>query len=270
MESTVRTTLKPLEKVVLFGKQVAVYREQDILHGCLQGSPEFRAWYTAERGKIRGRIYWIRNSPRLPRELRFPARQIYGSHQILGEDIHLIILAHLPCSLRHVSTVAHELGHAVLLGEGFPDIGVPAEIELRSGIGSALGAMLHDPLVNRGLKEYGLDVGIFYRKNLEVASEVQGIPTPSDPCVQTAWIFNYAGTILDGEITQIPGDDGIEQFRTSFSTSHPRIASEGERLLGMVRRMGYSDPVLLGEVYQYIIPRYHLEGIVRVRDHPVS
>ena len=108
--------------------------------------------------KIHNKIYWLNNQLLNPED-RLPDGH-YGRMYGLSNEEYVIIVNNNINSNNDIITIAHEIAHIVLKSEGYPLVGLCNGIENEDlfRIAFSLNNMIHDPLVNKILIQYGFDL----------------------------------------------------------------------------------------------------------------
>jgi len=152
------------------------FPEDFVISELLKSSPEFSAFYSAERRKITKPLNWVR-------DLSLPVGIDYRSTR-LSNGTQVIRLRRVPAILENAMKIAHELQHLVLDYEGFVNTGAMVQYET---VSSSLNSMIHDPLVNSRLKVYGFDLRQDYETELGV-------------CRITSYSFSSFGHFISGDL----------------------------------------------------------------------
>src|SRR5262245_38197291 len=84
----------------------------------------FRAFYDAERHKIRSTLFWAHDWT-LPDGIDFRAT----TREDCESTLKCVRLRHVPPQVTHALKIAHELEHFVLEEEGFPRTGAAPQFE---------------------------------------------------------------------------------------------------------------------------------------------
>ena len=227
------------------------FDEESVIERVLESSPEFRAYYKGERGKVPGTVLWAEDKS-LPRGIDYRSTQV-------GPGIHVIRLKRIPAVIRDAMGIAHELQHIVLVGQGFPRPGAIREFE---SLSSSLNSMVHDPLVDARLHDYGFDVLEAYRGELKNTKRqlkrYQSSPVKHDE--RMLWIFNYVAKILDWKLISAHAQVGEDNFRRWFDRRYPDVAREAQGVLDLVEKIGYGTPEKQAQLFRQIIRTYDLAG----------
>lgn len=229
------------------------FDEEFVIAKLLQSSVEFAAYYEAERVRIPRLIHWAKDTS-------LPAGIDYRSTQ-LGPGVYVVRLRRVPAVLSDAMKIAHELHHLVLWAEGFPVTGATRENETLS---SSLNSMVHDPLVNTALQEYGFDPLSDYQTELkETFRQLRRQPTAPDHHLgRMFWIFNYVGKVLDWKAISLHAGAGADMFRLWFDKRYPALARDAHELLGLVEKIGYDTPEKQAQLFREIIRTYDLAGYI--------
>lgn len=224
-----------------------------MLGALLASSKKFLAFYQAERGKIGKEVHWAQDSS-LPVGIDYRSTRLQTGMQVIR-------LRRVPAVASDAMKIAHELGHLLLDAEGFPATGAERQFET---ISSALNSMLHDPLVDSRLQIYGFDLWGEYQNELtETFRQLASSPAePSGRVDRAHWAFNYAAKILDWELASHERGVSSNEFQSWFDSRYPAIAQEGQRLLALVREVGYDSPEKQTALFKEIIRRYRLDRLV--------
>jgi hypothetical protein len=227
--------------------------EDFVIGELLRSSKEFLAFYRAERGKIVKPVHWAQDLS-LPPGVDYRCTKLQTGAQVIR-------LRRVPAILADAMKIAHELQHLILDSEGFPCTGAKAQFETMS---SALNSMVHDPLVDSRLQTYSFDLWDDYETELkETFRQLRANPTsPSDHLGRMHWIFNYVGKVLYWELTSSKADKDNNKFQLWFDARYPDVAKEALKLLALVRNIGYDTPEKQTALFEEIIRKYNLDGVV--------
>jgi hypothetical protein len=230
--------------------------EEEVIEVLLKSSQRFRTFYEVERKRISGSLHWIQD-PAMPEGIDYR----YTRRVSDGQMLQFIRLRRFPAISEEAFKIAHELEHAVMATEGYPSTGATSQYEKLS---SALNSMVHDPLVNSRLQAFGFDPRHDYEAEVqEHFRQLEGVArSPSERLTELLWMFNYVGDILSWEL--LSSNTECSPFQEWFDARHPYIARRGQKLLAMVRRVGYDTPAKMSELFREIIRRYRIENILRL------
>jgi hypothetical protein len=150
--------------------------------------------------------------------------------------LRIIILRTSVCPINHARLVAHEFGHHVLAGQGFPFCHGSD-----SAIVKAFNSAFHDPLVEKMLAEYGFDLYPDRSKKAQNGKAcIESNETPIDILGKTKWIFNCLSHLLVRHVLgELPEDEELLQL---FRKRHPVIAVEAEKIACEVIKIGFDTP----------------------------
>ena len=247
-----------LKKVQPAGKiSWTTYPEKFVIGELIRSSKEFRGFYEAERKKIIKPIYWAEDL-RLPRGIDFRTTRLKNDDQ----EIQIIRLRRVPCTIKDSMNIAHELQHIILDIEGFITTGV---MDRRfESVSSSLNSMLHDPIVNSRLRNYGFDLlNNYLEEEKESIRQLKTIPAPPyDNLSRSHWIFNYAGKILEWEVGSYQTGKNDNKFRRMFDEKYPDISEEGRKLVALIKEVDYDTPEKQAVLFKKIITMYNLDHIV--------
>jgi hypothetical protein len=236
------------------------FPELFVLYDLLTHSLRFRTYYHAERDTIGSDLLWAQDST-LPEGIDY--RRTILSNTGLGTTAKVIRLRRIPAEAADAMGVAHELQHFVLDREGYPTVGALPAFETLS---AALASMIHDPVVNARLRDFGFDLQQSY--DTEVQESIRQLtPIPYEPARavdRLHWVFNYTGKLLDRELLGLVPDDTADAFQAWFSLRYPTIAAEAHNLCSLITTVGYALPEQQLHLFQTIIQRYHLEQVMVV------
>lgn len=239
-----------------------IFSEPFVLHDLLTQSALFRSYYHAERGKIEVELAWAHDLA-LPAGIDY--RRTTLSTTALAITAHVIRLRRIPAVLADAMGVAHELQHFILDREGYSTVGASPCFEVLS---ASLASMLHDPIVNVGLRNYGFDLQGAY--NVEVQESIRQLSTrpqvPTRAIDQIHWVFNYTAKLLDRDVLESAGGDAADDFQTWFEQRYPTIAAEAHDLHTVITSMGYTLPEQQLQLFHIIIQRYQLQQLLMVID----
>jgi len=234
------------------------YPEHIVIQTLLDQSNEFRAFYQSERGKIVGVVHWAEDSW-LPAGIDY--RRTLISSRIYGTTAQVVRLRRIPPACDEAMAIAHELCHLLLDAEGYPTVGAHPQFEILS---AALASMIHDPVVNLRLRSYGFDLQRNY--NDEVRESIRQLSTmpqaPARRVDRLHWIFNYTGKLLDWDLLNAFSDEETHAFHAWFAGRYPSIADEAQKLLALIRSIGYYLPAQQLLLFKEIIQHYQLESIM--------
>ena len=212
-------------------------------------------FYDAERAKIVEPIHWV-----LDTSLAVEAR----SRRLVSEeeDELVVFLRRVPLNEDVGFMVAHELMGFVLDCEGFPSVGTSPSFQ---NIGSALNSIVWTPLRDSRLKKYGFDLlGDYEKRTDEALRQLDAITqAPSEFFLRTQWIFYYVQHILYWEDV-LRGNRSDNEYQSFFAKKFPDIAEEGEELVTLVRDIGYDTPSQMKTLFETIISKYGLTGVMRI------
>ena len=227
------------------------FPEDFVISELLKSSPEFVAFYGAERRTITKPVYWVRDQS-MPEGIDYRSTRLPNGTQVIR-------LRRIPAILEDALKIAHELQHFVLDTEGFVTTG-SARYE---NISSSLNSMVHDPLVNSRLQVYGFDLRQDYETEVrESIRQLSNVPkSPVNPLDRVHWIFNYVSKILEWEVCHETNKDRNE-FVLWFDEQYPDIAQEAKDLLMLVRDIGYDTPTKQIALFKRIIEKYNLKNVV--------
>jgi hypothetical protein len=232
------------------------YPEEFVIRELLKSSEVFQAFYQVERRKISGDVYWA-HDPTMPEGIDYRSTRIFRAGVQIAQ---VVRLRRVPAVIEDALKIAHELEHLVLHAEGF--LGTHAISPNHETLSSALNSMLTDPLVDSRLRDHGFELRADYETELEedIRQLSQFTGPPSQRLQRTSWMFNYVGKILYWEML----DTGEEhsKFQVWFDPRFPYIASRGKKLLLRVKRTGYDNPDKQSQIFQDIIKRYKLTGVI--------
>lgn len=232
-----------------------VFSEQFVLKDLLEQSEEFRAYYQGQRQKISRGLYWALD-PTLPQGIDYRSSRYLWN----GKQIQVIRLRTVPATVEDAFKIAHELEHFVLELDGFPLVSSSPKFE---NLASALNSMVHDPIVNSRLKKYGFDPRSDY---LTEAREDQVqltslMRSPDDRIGRLRWMFSYVGKIIDWELVRNSSEkEQKSEFQILFDAKFPIVARRGQKLLRMVKRIGFDTPGKQTKLFEQIIRKYRLKG----------
>lgn len=229
------------------------FPEELVIGKLLNSSKEFAAFYHAERRKIVKPVQWTQD-PSLPEGVDHQATQLLTGEQVIS-------LRRVPARLEDAISIAHELQHFLLSGEGFPSTG--CEDKRLYDVSSSLNSMLHDPLVNSRLQAYGFDLWNQYETEVSRDSRtLEAEPSPpSGSLRRMLWIFNYVANTLDWELAYNKAGKSDNEFQSWFDARYPDVAEEGQELLASVRSIGFDTPENMGILLNEIIRKYKLKGL---------
>jgi hypothetical protein len=228
--------------------------EDFALGALLAGSGPFRAFYAAERPRIAAPIVWTDKLLMAPGIVA----QVIRLPESGGQ---LIYLRRVPAAPADALAVAHELMHLVLDAEGFPFVAARSE---RQPLAALLNSLVHDPLIDARLRQYGFDIGRKVRKEIRAALAELPRAVPGSAS-RLIWVLNYAGQSLAGNVAA--PDSAREQaevFAGWFGAHHPSIAAEGDELLAEVERFGCDTPERMRAFFDWFARRYQLAGDLTV------
>jgi hypothetical protein len=229
------------------------FDEAFVISSIVDSSIEFRTYYSAERVGIPGSVYWARDDS-LPPGIDYRSTTLPAGQQVIR-------LRRVPAVPSDALKIAHELHHLVLIAQGFPSTGGPVGSET---VSSSLNSMLHDPLVNRALRQYGFDLMHDYRT--EVRSTLRQLrKQPREPqhhLGRVHWMLNYVGKALEWKVASADSDAHTDPFRPYFDARYPRLAKEARDLLALVQTLGYDTPAAQSSLFEAIIHTFHLAGTV--------
>ena len=229
------------------------FAEKFVVAELLRSSKEFAAFYKSERSKITTSVYWARDSS-LPVGIDYRCTRLPDGTQVIR-------LRRIPAVPEDAMRVAHELQHLVLDSEGFPCTGAKPQYET---ISSSLNSMIHDPLVDARLLEYGFDLLKEYEAEVQEALNQLGDRpvSPSGHLERVHWMFNYVSKILDWRLLRDATGKDSSEFQSWFDRRYPDIVEDARGLLALIDDIGYDTPERQVELLGRIVQRYGLEGIV--------
>jgi len=227
--------------------------EEFVLTELLERSPEFLAFYQAERPKIPGHLQWAQDSS-LPQGIDYRYTCLPG--------VKLIRLRRVPAVLADATKIAHELEHAVLDTDGFPSTGYAHG--KHEDLSSALTSMLHDPLVNARLRAYGFNLPADYEREVRKSkrSLASHIQSPTHPSDRVRWTINCVGQVLEWRVAYHKTSAEQPEFHRWFNTRYPDLAPDTQDLLSLVDALGFDTPEKQAALFTQIITRYNLSPSV--------
>lgn len=232
-----------------------MFPEKVVITPLVSSSPEFAAFYEAERPKITSRIRWAQN-----RQLEYDALVDRLSNGPV------IYLRRIPPLTEDAPVVAEELAHLVLDTEGFPRA-VALDPHFRD-LSTAINSMVQDPLILKRLARYGFELWRFLvpqaEATMKVAVKKRPPPRELDIPVSLLWAVNYASHILEWEVASRIGGARESELRTWLEAELPEIARAGRELLELVERVGYDTPQRTEELMRQIIERYSLTSVISI------
>ena len=225
------------------------FEEESVIGKLLQSSPEFAAFYEAERGKIPFAVHWELDKS-LP-------RGIDGRSTERQPGRHAILLKRIPAVDRDAMLVAHELQHLILIAEDFPRTGATAE---HQNLSSSLNSMVQDPIVNARLHTYGFDLLKGYLEEVKKTKrQLKRYKTaPAKDHERMLWIFNYVSKMLDWKVVSAHAQVGEDKFKRWFDRRYPDLAREAQGVLDLVQQIGYDTPDNHRRLFRETIRRYGL------------
>lgn len=230
--------------------------ESDVLAQVIAGSPDFRAFYEAERPRICSRLVWVQDWS-LPVGVDFRVTHFAG-------DTHYIRLRRLPALSQDAPWIAHELIHVLMDEEGFPTLGTSMRFE---SLAAALSSMVADLVVEKRLASFGFDVSAQHIRELaESLRQLEPIHSePTGSLTRLLWAANYAGHLLAAQPFGEPAE--LSRLRQLISTRFPQVAARAEELIDRVRRVGFDTPEQQSRLFSDIIDIYGLSAILALRPH---
>ena len=88
--------------------------------------------------------------------------------------------------------------------------------------------------------------------------------SPSDEFKRLIWTLNYVSKILDWELVSSKTGKYNSEFQLWFENRFPDIAEEGQKLLAMIREIGYDTPARLTMLFEKIIRENNLGSILSI------
>jgi len=231
-----------------------IFPEEEVLAKLLKSSKEFSAFYKEEREKFKEPLLWAQDIT-LAEGINGRATTITSSLNSSGPEVHVIRLRRIPARIEDSFLVAHELGHFLLIAEGYPLVGSVANERLSSLVTT----LVHDPLVDARLKKYGFDLRPAYRAEVEESRRqlVKRPRSPTDRLTRIAFMLTHVGNLLHWEL--LGEDDQCNEFKRWFEERYPDIASMGAKLLIRVKKVGYDTPEKQTLLFREIIYRHRID-----------
>jgi hypothetical protein len=229
------------------------FPEEFVIEDVFDSSPEFRAFYEAERSKLDEPIHWVHDLG-LPVGIDFRCTR-------LGEAVRVIRLRRVPAVVQDAAGIAQQLEHFILDSEGFPATGAPRQYE---SLSSALNSMIHGPIVYSKLGTYGFNFRELHEQQVkEAINQLGKVRTAPVAHIQTAhWVFNYVGKLLEWELVSTPWDDTVGEFQSWFDPRFPAIAAKGGELFALVKAVGCDTPEKQAILFRKIITRFCLGEVI--------
>lgn len=231
------------------------FPEELVIGELLRSSIEFRTFYQAERKKIVKSCYWAHNRA-LPVGIDHRSGRLPDTK--LQTKVQVICLRRVPAILEDAKSIAHELQHFILDIEGFPLI--EAKTTKLVNITSALNSMVQDQIVDSRIQKYGFNLWKSYQKKLRMTYRIlrsKPIP-PANHLDRMEWIFVYVSKILAWELACNKTLERVNKFQLWFNKRYPEIAKEAQKMLALVKEIGYDSPKKQSALFKEIIRRYNL------------
>lgn len=244
----------------MYQLQGRVVAEDAVIGGLLQQSPEFRAFYVAERSKISPPVTWLWDQT-LPPTVK--------AHATAGENgTASISVRTVPAAVEDAQTVAEELGHLIILEQGFPYLVAPADQLGLLNIAATINSMLHDLLVGPLLQSYGFDLWAEFEEVQQNTLRILEVDA-TDPLLGTNYAFLYATNVLDYRAATQGRQDASENLLQAHLDAHyPVITEAGEQLLQLVDGTGFDTPAKMDQLLRLILRRYQWEHVLAVTRLP--
>lgn len=217
----------------------------------IQYFPAFIAFYEAERGRISFPLDWETT-------LTVKCERTYRAEADIDE--HVIRLSGWPTTLLHAYIVAHEITHFLVYAEGYPVVIYSAvkQDETLDGISAALSSILNDVIVDRRLHNYFDLPALAEEYDKPFAKcRAQEPPFQGNEDERLWQIFWYINCGLRYEV-----DTKSSQAAPSlkvYAEKNPAIAQEANKLIEIIRAMGYDTLEQQKRVLAYVLKRYNLE-----------
>lgn len=236
------------------------FEEELALETVLKGSEIFERYYRDRRPKLPKKINWV-----IDREIPIGinARSTIDS---LGKVY--IRLRTIPVPIDSAALVAHELEHRVMDLERFPVTAI-SSIGYET-ISSSLNSMVHDPLVDRRLNEFGFDVEAEHQnESNNQLKRIKGKSDPTHTVDQIIYSFNYAQNILWRQY--VAGLNEPNELQTWLNQHFPITSKKGKILLKLIDRIGFDTPHKMKSLFLQIIDKNKLHRYgVKVSYPPTS
>jgi hypothetical protein len=235
--------------------------EELVISSLLHLSPEFRAMYDVERMRIHGKVIWSVGTT-LP-------QGVLGATDRVQSRMWRIRLRAVPVRQEDAFNVAHELMHAVLDCEGFPDLVIDERLrpsmnerQTLHRIGAPLCSMLLDPVANERLRSYGFDLWLPYVRETEFSiCQIKTSGSPPNRLTELAWIINCASNLIDWRLSRPPTAKEPSEFQKWFDPLYPRIAVEARQVVDLVAARGYETPQTMVVLLRELISAWRLTGV---------
>lgn len=218
--------------------------------------PTFKAFYDAERSKIKFPLVWVHNNS-LSRGITAAHQTEYAEGKILQHSIHLRTI---PATKEDAVNIAHELVHAILDEEGFP--GLIALDSTYREFAASLNSALHDPIVDARLAAYDFDIAEKYKREFTCdRGQLRSAILPHVRSDKLKWVANYLGKRLDIKFLSDYGVDD-EGFLAWFHEKFPSISEESDRLMSKIESISFDTPGKMAQTLKAIVDDCGLSRMV--------
>jgi len=232
-----------------------IYPEEIVIKFLISNSPEFKAYYEAERDKITIPITWVR-------KLDLPEGIDYRTSEINKKQF--IYLRRIPPNIKDSLKIAHELQHVIHREQGIPLLGVlNANFE---NLSSAFNSCIHDLLVNRDLLKYDFDLcDDFEQEIVESKRQLEKISQePTEFFELLRWAVNYASKQLDYSFIISEYDYQDDTFFRWFDRRYPRTAMESFKIVTAINKIGIKSTESIITNFDWFISEYKLSRIMKL------
>lgn len=197
-------------------------------------------------------LVWVYLNPNLDANMR----------SVAGYGHYAIIIKQFPIHEEDFFDFAHELGHVYMIMQNYPGSEIISGNPSLMGLGTVLTNTLMDPIVNKFVTQWRLDIQGYMEKSFRIQ-----IPMIEKCSHNHLWEQHYLRClciekILEWRILELPIEN---RFLPVFRRHHP---SEYEFALSFADSLELnrlSDPSYVREILKQLIRDNHMEAELRVR-----
>lgn len=181
------------------------------------------------------------------------------------DNLYAILVKEVPIKKEDYFDVAHEIGHLILAGEGYP-ISKPIDDDLKkTTLCTILNNTILDPLINKEVKKYGFDFDSYINKGIKIQLPyIKSLPSEKFldiynqhfiKCLIIEKILEW--DLLDKDEINNPFEEICKQ---KYMNLYKKILEEVE----YIRNMGYDTPEKAKKILKKILNDNNMENIIEI------